>query len=120
MSKVSKIKGTAEAWESGELGTDESFARVSETVSSDDLDELLGLTEITLRVDEELVQVLNAIAEVHGVEYETLLRHQLQRFASSEAKRLVTQNTGVLKDEHASAESDADGFDPDAPPRKQA
>ena len=61
-----KIKGTSEAWESGELGRDERYVRVSE-VKPGDLDDALSLQMISIRLQQELHDSLTFIARYNGM-----------------------------------------------------
>ena len=52
--KVTKIKGTAEAWDSRELGADRKFVKVATPEMTGDVDAALGLQSISIRLDKNL------------------------------------------------------------------
>ena len=85
-----KIEGTAEAWESGELGRDENFARSVE-VDEDAIDKALELQLISIRLQKSLIEDFKLIAKINGIGYQTLMRQILKRFADSEVKRLLRE-----------------------------
>ena len=89
MSKNPKIESTEEAWESGELGRDEKYARVSKSVDEKAIDEGLGLIPVTIRLQQSLVEDIKFIAELNGIRYQPLMRQVLTRFANCELKRIT-------------------------------
>jgi len=94
-----KIKGTSEAWESGELGRDERYVRVSD-VKPGDLDDALSLQMISIRLQKELLEDLKFLARYHGMGYQPLMKQALRRFADAEMKRIAKEQTiGEVHDE---------------------
>lgn len=84
---MKKIEGTIEAWENGDLGCDEEFARV--TNDSEEIDKALGLQMISIRLDISLIDDLKAIADLQGIGYQPLIRTVLHRFTNAEMKRIA-------------------------------
>lgn len=89
MAAEAKIPGTAEAWESGELGQDEKFVRRASTNVKAKIDEALGLQAISIRLPKAVIETYKMLATVHGVGYQPLMRDALCRFAESETKQLL-------------------------------
>lgn len=85
-----KIEGTAEAWETGELGRDEEHVQVS-TTDLDSLDEALALQMISIRLQKQLLEDLKSIASYHGLGYQPLIKQVLRRFADGEMKRIARE-----------------------------
>ena len=54
MSKTTKITGTDEAWESGQLGTSETHAKPVAASLQDEIDASLGLQAISIRLPKQL------------------------------------------------------------------
>lgn len=88
MSKSKKIEGTAEAWESGLLGCDESFAKLSD-LDLDAVRSAAGLKSISLRMQPDLLHEIKLIAEIHGIGYQPLIKQILRRFVDGEMKMLL-------------------------------
>lgn len=107
-SAAKKIEGTLQAWEDEKLGDNARYARVSSADQELLVDQALGLHMISIRLENELISVLKAIAEVHGIGYQPLIRDVLNRFASAEAKRLLMKYKCTLKEEE-SVEEDCEG-----------
>ena len=88
MSKGKEIVGTAEAWESGALGLDERYAKLSD-LKIEAVDAALGLKPISLRIQPDLLEELKLIADLHGVGYQPLIKQVLRRFVDAELKQLL-------------------------------
>ena len=88
MSKGKKIAGTAEAWESGLLGSDERHAKLAD-LDLDTVREAVGLKTISLRVQPDLLEELKLIAGIHGIGYQPLIKQVLRRFVDAEMKMML-------------------------------
>ena len=97
MSDTPKIPDTDEAWENGDLGRDEKYARSLEDGDEKKIDEALGLQMISIRLHKSLIEEFKAIAAIHGIGYQTLMRQSLTRFARGEMKRLAKDMAEGLK-----------------------
>ncbi|MCC7225482.1 MAG: hypothetical protein IT507_02195 [Burkholderiaceae bacterium] len=84
-----KINGTAQAWESRELGADEAHVRKASPELTKEIDDSLGLQMISIRLNKELIDSFKVIASYHGIGYQPLMRDALHRFAESEMKNIV-------------------------------
>lgn len=82
---MNKIEGKVEAWESGELGRDESFVEVS-SIDFDAIDEALELKSISIRMPQGLIDDLKDIGKIHGLGYQPLIKQVLKRFVEAEKK----------------------------------
>ena len=116
MAKNQKISATDEVWESGELGLDEKFVRVSKSVDEDKLNATLGLTPVSIRLQKALIEDFKIIAGFNGIGYQPLMRQVLTRFADCERKRIMRELHAEQRreaDEKASQEGDdsTDGSD---------
>jgi predicted DNA binding CopG/RHH family protein len=86
-----KIAGTAEAWETGALGEESQFAKVSEQDNAI-LDDALALKLISIRMQESLIEDLKDISRIHGLRgYQTLIKQVLKRFVEAEKKHALRQ-----------------------------
>jgi hypothetical protein len=89
MSEKEKILGTVEAWESGQLGTDEKHARPVDSETAKQIDEALGLQMISIRLEKSLIDSFKLLGSFHGLGYQPLMRDALKRFADAEMKAIV-------------------------------
>lgn len=91
MTNIKKILDTSEAWESGELGTNEFHAIKYDSTDDTEIDEALGLQMISIRLEKQLLTDLKAIAQYQGLGYQPLIRQILNRFATSEMKQMARE-----------------------------
>lgn len=89
--KKEKVIGTADAWESGELGRDAEHAVVAPAGLAQQIDDALGMQMISIRLPKELIEDFKMIAQVNKVGYQPLMRDALKRFADAELKKLAIQ-----------------------------
>lgn len=85
-----KIEGTEENWDERILGADEKYA-IASNENDDEISESLGLKMISIRLEQSLIEDYKAIAALHGLGYQTLMRQQLKRFADYEKKNLLRE-----------------------------
>jgi predicted DNA binding CopG/RHH family protein len=90
MSKA-KIDGTAEAWETGQLGRDVAHAKPAPQALEAQIDESLGMQMISIRLPKDLIDDLKKIAECSGAGYQPLMREALQKFVAAELKLIATE-----------------------------
>jgi hypothetical protein len=114
-----KIEGTAEAWESGQLGRDAAHAKPASKALAQQIDDALELQMISIRLPKELIEEFKMIAAYHNLGYQPLMRDALKRFASSEMKLIATQ---AINDKAAKelALSEMKSEEPIAEPVKKA
>ncbi|WP_211212428.1 CopG family transcriptional regulator [Oceanimonas smirnovii] len=74
-------------WETGALGQDEEFAKVSSQSTDQSINEALGLELVSIRLEKELTEDLKKIAEQNGISYQPLIRQAITRFIEAEKKR---------------------------------
>lgn len=96
MSKKELIKGTAEAWESGQLGRDPKHAKKADPELQKAIDDAIGMQAISIRLPAELIQEFKIIAKFNGVGYQPLMRDALQRFADAELKKMAIEYAEYL------------------------
>ena len=92
MTKNTKIPTSDEAWESGQLGRDEEFAKRLEKddpVGEAALDESLGLQLISIRLPKSLIEDFKLIAKLNGISYQPLMRQVMMRFAEGEKRQIM-------------------------------
>lgn len=100
--EATKIEGTAEAWEAGQLGNDPAHVQVAPDISRE-IDEALELQPISIRLQKGLIDNLKALAQLNGIGYQPLIRQLLTRFVDAEMRRIVT--TQAMPDVPAGIES---------------
>ena len=91
MTKQTNVNGTDEAWETGALGRDEEFVRVSDDVDSNAIDEALELQMISIRLQKSLIEDFKKLGKLNGIGYQPLMRQALMRFAEGEKRMLLTR-----------------------------
>jgi len=96
------IEDTSEAWDSRALGADEEFVGVAPDINHA-VDASLGLTPISIRLPQELLQSLKALAQLHGMGYQPLIRQVLIRWVDGEVKQMLIHRVNELKEEQAAA-----------------
>ena len=69
----------------------------------------LGLKPISIRLPASLIDAFKAIATLHGVGYQPLMRDALERFAVSEMKRLTIEYSNKVATHQADS---SEGVDP--------
>jgi predicted DNA binding CopG/RHH family protein len=109
MATKGKIEGTAEAWETGLLGNDERYAKVSTEVSLEDLEKSSGLKSISIRLQQSLIDDLKQIGSIEGISYQPLIKQVLKGFVEGEHKRyarkyMADQFIDASKDEYRAKE----------------
>lgn len=87
-----KIESTTENWEDRTLGCDEEFVALAEDITSKDVDDMLALQMISIRLQKSLIQDLKGLAKVNGFGgYQPLIRKVLERFVEAEMKMIARQ-----------------------------
>ncbi len=94
MTKKTRIPGTEEAWETGQLGRDEEFVKRSGKNIEKGIDEALELQLISIRLQKSLIEDFKYIATLNGIGYQPLMRQILKRFVDGEKKRILREAAG--------------------------
>lgn len=102
---MTKIIGSVENWENGTLGSDEKFAEIVESVTSEEADSKLALQMISIRLKGEMIESLKFIAKENGIKgYQPLIRRVLDRFVQAEMKMIAME---LAKEQKEDVEDDA-------------
>ena len=102
MTKAKK-PGTAEAWDSGELGENADSAKVASAETTQAINDALGLQMISIRLPKSVIEDFKVIAQIEGVGYQPLMRTALVRFAECEAKRVMREYAAQRESEKKAA-----------------
>lgn len=113
MAKDRKIPASDDAWDSGELGRDESFAKIADDIDDAAIDGALELVPVSIRLQRSLIDDFKIISQQHGIGYQPLMRQVLTRFAVCETRQMA--NDLLLERKKARAAEKAN-----QPQRKQA
>lgn len=89
-----KAVDSDDAWEDRRVGADEAFAEVAPDISAA-LDAALDLHPISIRLQKALVDNLKALAHLHGLGYQPMIRQVLTRWVDSELKQMVIQHANA-------------------------
>ena len=90
MTKAKK-PGSAEAWDSGELGEDMNSAIVASAETTRAINDALGLQMISIRLPKSVIEDFKVLAQIEGVGYQPLMRTALMRYAECESKRVMRE-----------------------------
>lgn len=104
MSKKSSIQGTAEAWETGELGRSDAHARKTSVETAAAIDEALGLQAISIRLPKATIEAYKNLAQIHGIGYQPLMRDAICRWADTEMKMLLAGTVEAQRARKSKAE----------------
>lgn len=108
MTKAKK-PGTAEAWDSGELGENADSAKVASAETTQAINDALGLQMISIRLPKSVIEDFKVIAQIEGVGYQPLMRTALVRFAECEAKRVMREYAAKRESEKKAAIASGSG-----------
>ena len=86
---VKKINGNIEAWENRELGASEAHVRKASPETEAAIEDALGLKAISIRLPRSTIDTYKALAQMHGVGYQPLMRDAICRWAEGELKEMV-------------------------------
>ena len=98
MTKETKIPGTDEAWDSGELGRDEQYVGVIKDDQDSAIDDALELKQVSIRLQKSLIEDFKIIAKLNGIGYQPLMRRVPTLFALSEKKKLFNQMMAEIEE----------------------
>ena len=86
-----RIEDTIEAWETGQLGADEAFAIPYNLTKEENnqIDEALDLEEVTIRLEQEVIEQYKLIATVNNINYKTAIRSIIKAYANFQAKSII-------------------------------
>jgi|TARA_R110002033_G_C3826257_1_gene233512 predicted DNA binding CopG/RHH family protein len=88
-----KIESTIENWENGTLGNDEAFVEIATDITSKEVDDMLALQMISIRLQKSLIQDLKDLATRNGLGgYQPLIRRVLERFVEAEMKMIARES----------------------------
>lgn len=96
------IRGTPEAWESGELGASLAHAKRAPSALEAQVDEAMGLQAISIRLPRSVIAAYKHLADHYGVGYQPLMRDAICRWAEAEMKHLSARTSPAHPGEHDS------------------
>lgn len=88
MTNKVKIEASDEAWDSGQLGREEEYVRVSKNVDESTINDAAGLKLVSIRLQKSLIEDFKSLATFNGIGYQPLMRQVLKAFAEDEKNRL--------------------------------
>lgn len=89
MPKKTSIPGTIDAWESRALGASAAHVKRAAAELQAEIDEKVGLQAISIRLPKSTIDVYKALAKLHGVGYQPLMRDAICRWADAELKQMA-------------------------------
>ncbi|MES2099042.1 MAG: hypothetical protein V4569_04425 [Pseudomonadota bacterium] len=112
MVKKANIPGSIEAWEDRALGASKAHVRRASAETEAAVEEALGMQAISIRLPRSTIETYKALAAMHGVGYQPLMRDAICRWAEGELKQMVIGAAEVKRQESQVPTSPA----PKAPP----
>ena len=89
--KIIKVKNTAEAWESGELGREIKYDIAVDKKIGTQIDDALGLQMISIRLEKDLIESYKLLGTKYDLGYQPLMREALKRFVEGEFKLIASE-----------------------------
>lgn len=89
--KIIKVKNTAEAWESRELGREIKYAIAVDKKIGTQIDDALGLQMISIRLEKDLIESYKLLGTKYDLGYQPLMREALKRFVEGEFKLIASE-----------------------------
>lgn len=86
---MSKIRSSAENWQTGKLGLNHETAVVAGAKETAAIERAVGMQLISMRLPKTLIGTLKEIANHYGIGYQPMVRDLLMRFARSEIKIIL-------------------------------
>ena len=122
MSTPDKIPASDEAWETGQLGADYTYAKVvqEDPALEAQIDEALELQAISIRLQKSLIDDFKAIASLNGVGYQPLMRQVLNRFVDCEKKRILNERVSEMREQQEKAKAAQEKAQEPPPKQKKA
>lgn len=96
MNTQQMIEDTPEAWDERKLGADEDFVGVAPEIDAK-IDTALGMQAISIRMPQDLLASLKALAQLHGIGYQPLIRQVLIRWVDGEVKHMLIQKVDEMR-----------------------
>lgn len=84
-----------DAWEDRSVGAQEEFVQVAPDIEAA-LNHALDLQPISIRLQKNLIDNLKALAQLHGLGYQPLIRQILTRWVDAEVKQMIAQRANEM------------------------
>lgn len=82
-------QNNAEMWDNRELGASEEHAVAISAAQAAEIDDMMELQAISIRLQKSLLSNLKTIAAHHQIGYQPMVRDLLTRFAEAEMKKIL-------------------------------
>jgi predicted DNA binding CopG/RHH family protein len=99
MVKKANIPGSIEAWEDRTLGASKAHVRKASAETQAAVEDALGMQAISIRLPRSTIDTYKALAAMHGVGYQPLMRDAICRWAEGELKQMVIGAAEVKRQE---------------------
>jgi len=84
------ISNSEENWDNGVLGREEEFVKIAESISVSDMQDMLELQLISIRLQKGMIRDLKSIAKHNNLGgYQPLIRRVLERYIDAEMKMIA-------------------------------
>ncbi|RVT49660.1 hypothetical protein [Rubrivivax albus] len=97
MNAKTKTPQVEDVWEDRTVGAEEEHVEVAPDISAE-LDAALDLHPISIRLQRNLVENLKALAQLHGLGYQPLIRQILTRWVDGEVKQMIAHRANERAD----------------------
>jgi hypothetical protein len=96
MNAKARITPIEDPWEDRTIGAEEQFVEVAPDINAA-VDAALDLHPISIRLQNNLIDNLKALAHLHGLGYQPLIRQVLTRWVDSEVKVMIAQRANQIE-----------------------
>lgn len=86
--KLEELSKDHEKWDEGELGQSKDHIAFLSDEEEQEIDEGLGLQQISIRLPKALIEQLKGLAKLEGIGYQPLVRHVLIEYARENEYKL--------------------------------
>ena len=97
MNAKAKIVPTDDPWEDRTVGAEEQFVEAAPDITTE-VDAALDLHPISIRLQRNLIENLKALAHLHGLGYQPLIRQILTRWVDAEIKQMLVERAATTHD----------------------
>jgi hypothetical protein len=107
MNAKAKIVPTDDPWDDRSVGAEEQYVEAAPDITAE-VDAALDLHPISIRLQKSLVENLKALAHLHGLGYQPLIRQVLTRWVDAEIKQMIIQRAAAVSEEREAGSKTAE------------
>lgn len=86
--KEQKLNDESDAWDRGDIGSSEQYTKRASPVLEAEIDDAMGLQQVTIRLQKTLIADLKVLAKQNGLGYQPFVRQLLTQHVRENRSRL--------------------------------